>query len=263
MAFDEELSENPAFQKLLRYIMDLRELSLALSRGDLQMFSYSKGFVISNLKGLQANLRHLTWQTKQVAEGDFSQRVEFLGDFSESFNSMTAKIKENNIELERLANVDFLTHVPNRRSVMQYLEQIFTLYRRSLRAFSVLMLDIDHFKQVNDTYGHEAGDQVLKTVCAALKGMFRESDMFGRIGGEEFIAILPETPVEGAIALAERARATMEDVRTDVGGVELQRTVSIGVAQSVPDDASFNEVIIRADRALYMAKNGGRNRVCA
>ena len=261
MEIDAELSSNPAFQKLTRHIADLRELSLALSRGDLQIFSYSKGYVVSNLKGLQANLRHLTWQTKQVAEGDFSQRVEFLGDFSESFNNMVEKLKENNAALKRLANIDFVTQIPNRRSAIQYLEQIFTLYKRSLRAFSVLMLDIDYFKQVNDTYGHDAGDQVLKLVSSTLKNVFRESDMFCRMGGEEFITVLPETAIDGAVALAERARAAMECVYTDIGGVRLRRTVSIGAAQSMPDDTSYNDVMLRADNALYEAKNGGRNRV--
>jgi diguanylate cyclase (GGDEF)-like protein len=263
LELDRELSCNPDFQKLLRYITDLRDLSSALSRGELQMFAYSKGFILSNMKALQANLRHLTWQTKQVADGDFSQRVEFLGDFSDAFNEMTAKLQENTLELERLANVDFLTQIPNRRSAMQYIEQIFMLYKRNRRPFSIMILDIDHFKHVNDTYGHDVGDKALKDISHTLKDVFRGSDMFCRLGGEEFIAILPETTLEGAISIAERCRRILE--KTPVGlddGTVLRCTVSVGVSQALPDDEKYNDIIVRSDNALYVSKETGRNRTC-
>jgi diguanylate cyclase (GGDEF)-like protein len=263
LELDRELSGSPDFQKLLRYITDLRDLSSALSRGELRMFAYSKGFILSNLKALQANLRHLTWQTKQVADGDFSQRVEFLGDFSDSFNEMTAKLQENTLELERLANVDFLTQIPNRRSAMQYIEQIYMLYKRNRRPFSTMILDIDHFKQVNDTYGHDIGDKVLKAISHTLKDVFRGSDMLCRLGGEEFIAILPETSLEGAISIAERCRKILEKTPLDLeDGTVLWCTVSIGVSQALPDDEKYNDIIVRSDNALYVSKETGRNRTC-
>ncbi|MDR1136497.1 MAG: diguanylate cyclase [Clostridiales Family XIII bacterium] len=259
---DAELTENPNFQKLHRYINDLRDLSAALSRGDLQMFAYTKGYILSNMKALQANLRHLTWQTKQVAEGDFSQRVEFLGEFSDSFNEMTTKLQENNLELERLANVDFLTQIPNRRSAMQFLEQTFLLYKRTLRVFSIMIMDIDYFKSVNDTYGHDIGDKMLKHVSTTLRGVFRASDMFCRIGGEEFLAILPETNLAGAVCIAERVRSIMENAALDIGSaVPLKQTISIGVSNALPGDEKYNDIIIRSDNALYEAKENGRNRV--
>ena len=264
LEIDSELQSNTSFQKLMSSIVDLRDLSAALSRGNLHMFAYSKGYILSNLKALQANLRHLTWQTKQVAKGDFSQRVEFLGEFSDSFNEMAARLQQNTLELERLANVDFLTQIPNRRSAIQYLEQLFTLYKRSRREFSLLILDIDFFKHVNDTYGHDAGDKVLKEISRVAKNVFRESDVFCRLGGEEFIAILPETPLEGAVMIAERVRKTIMDrpVSLDDDG-PLHCTVSVGISQIYPEDENYDSVMIRSDEALYQAKKTGRNKTCA
>jgi diguanylate cyclase (GGDEF)-like protein len=262
LVIDPELAENPGFKKLWSFIEDLRALSYALSKGDLRMFAYNKGFVLSNLKALQANLRHLTWQTKQVANGDFSQQVEFLGDFSDSFNEMTAKLEQSTAALKQLANADFLTQLPNRRSAIQYLEQAHALFKRHGRIYSIAMFDIDHFKSVNDAHGHDAGDKVLQTMSLTMRGLFRETDMFARFGGEEFIAVLPETDIRGAVVLAEKVRATFESTVIDLAdGIKLQRTVSIGVAEVSAGDGDFMKVVGRSDEALYAAKAGGRNRI--
>jgi diguanylate cyclase (GGDEF)-like protein len=263
MEIDPDLTENPNFKKLLGFLEDLRELSYALSKGDLRMFAYSKGFILSNLKALQANLRHLTWQTKQVAEGDFSQRVEFLGEFSDSFNEMAAKLEESTTALLQIAGADFLTQLPNRRSAMRFLEQTHALFKRHSRPYSIAMFDIDHFKSVNDTYGHDAGDKVLQSVSSTMKILFRETDMFARFGGEEFIAILPETSMSGAVILAEKIRIMLESAPIDLDdGTTLYKTTSIGVAESSVNDADVSKVINRSDEALYKAKDDGRNRVC-
>jgi diguanylate cyclase (GGDEF)-like protein len=263
MEIDPDLEENPDFKKLWRFLEDLRSLSYALSKGDLQKFAYSKGFVLSNLKALQANLRHLTWQTQQVADGDFSQRVEFLGEFSDSFNTMAAKLEKSTEALLQLASVDFLTQLPNRRAAMRGLEQIHALFKRHGRPYCILMFDIDHFKSVNDTYGHDAGDKVLQTMSAAMKGLFRETDVFARFGGEEFIAILPETDMSGAITLAEKVRVTLERTAIELPeGAVLYKTVSIGVAEASAGDSDFSKIILRSDEALYEAKTNGRNRIC-
>ncbi|MDR1893230.1 MAG: cell wall metabolism sensor histidine kinase WalK, partial [Spirochaetales bacterium] len=105
-------SQDPKFLDLLAFIKDLRELSFALSRGNLQKFVASRGFILSNLKALQSNLRHLTWQAQRVADGDFSQKVDYLGEFSASFNEMTEKLKEAKAQLTAIASVDTLTQVP-------------------------------------------------------------------------------------------------------------------------------------------------------
>jgi diguanylate cyclase (GGDEF)-like protein len=264
LRIDPDLAENPSFKKLRAFLEDLRALSYALSKGDLQMFAYSKGFVLSNLKALQANLRHLTWQTKQVANGDFSQRVEFLGEFSDSFNEMAAKLEQSTETLKKHANVDFLTQIPNRRSAVQYLERTHALFKRHGRPYSVLMFDIDHFKSVNDAYGHDAGDKVLQTMSLTMRDLFRETDMFARFGGEEFIAILPETDVCGAAVIAEKVRLAFESAPIELAdGTILHKTVSIGVGEASLGDSDFLKVIGRSDEALYEAKTSGRNRICA
>jgi diguanylate cyclase (GGDEF)-like protein len=263
MAVDPDLQQNPNFIKLRGFLEDLRMLSYALSKGNLRMFAYNKGFVLSNLKALQANLRHLTWQTKQVAEGDFSQRVEFLGEFSESFNEMAAKLEASTEALMQIAGADFLTQLPNRRTAIHFLEQAHALLKRHGRSYAVIMFDIDHFKSVNDTYGHNAGDKVLQKMSSTMKTLFRETDMFARFGGEEFIAVLPETDICGAIILAEKVRFAIESVPIEINNeTTLRKTVSIGIAEAVASDADFSKAVGRSDEALYNAKTDGRNRIC-
>jgi diguanylate cyclase (GGDEF)-like protein len=264
MEIDPDLAENPNFKKLWAFLEDLRGLSYALSKGDLHKFSYSKGFVLSNLKALQANLRHLTWQTKQVADGDFSQRVEFLGDFSDSFNEMTEKLEKSTETLLRLASIDFLTQLPNRRMAIRSIEGIHALFKRHGRPYCILMFDVDHFKAVNDSYGHDAGDKVLQTVGAVMRGLFRETDVFARFGGEEFIAVLPETEINGAFVLAEKIRLTLASSPIELhDGTILYKTISVGIAEASLDDGDFSKIIARSDEALYEAKESGRNRVYA
>jgi len=125
------------------------------------------------------------------------------------------------------------------------------------------MLDIDHFKQVNDTYGHPVGDRVLQAVTLACLDALRQNDSLGRLGGEEFVALLPGTDAEGALLVAERLRRQVAEAATvlDEGGAELRVTVSLGIAMLEPGEASAGDLLQRADAALYRAKEAGRNRV--
>ncbi|WP_246105010.1 GGDEF domain-containing protein [Rhodoligotrophos appendicifer] len=133
--------------------------------------------------------------------------------------------------------------------------------RRFGGAMSVLMLDLDKFKLINDTHGHLAGDAVLKKVAARCKAAVRESDVFARIGGEEFVALLPGTDEVGAIVLAEKLRSIIEGLKIKTEAETLRVTGSIGVASVAPNDRSISSALNRADRALYAAKDAGRNRV--
>lgn len=260
-----EIEEQQILEKLEKNIFELRNFSSALSKGELQTYAQEKGFVLSNLKALHANLRHLTWQTKQIAEGDFTQKVDFLGDFSDSFNEMTLRLNDYTAQLEHLANKDFLTGIPNRRYAISLLEGIFSLYKRNPHTkFSVLMCDIDYFKQINDQYGHNVGDEILIAVTKILQAEFRSSDTLCRIGGEEFLAILPDTGIEGASKIADRARSAVATGKFDnVPSEDFTCTISIGVSEVDPDDETYNAVITRSDDALYEAKESGRNRICA
>lgn len=250
------------FDEIVRLIIDLRELSSALNKGDLNKFVYSKGYIISNLKALQSNLRHLTWQTKKIAEGDFTQKVDFLGDFSVSFNEMTAKIEDFSLELTKMANIDTLTQIPNRLSLTQFLTNAFERFSENQEPFSVLMMDIDFFKKVNDTYGHDVGDKVLIQVSEKIKVKFRSTDIFARYGGEEFIAVLTNIEPEIALKTAKRVLRDMnESPLTIQEDIILPITVSIGISQAQPEDQEYNDVVLRSDKALYIAKEKGRNQI--
>lgn len=158
---------------------------------------------------------------------------------------------------EENALTDELTKLPNRRALAQRLLQEMQRARRHHTGLAFLMIDLDHFKQVNDTYGHLNGDAVLAELASILSTGLRESDVCARYGGEEFALILPETDLAGARTLAERLRAKVASA-TFPGGLKL--TISVGVAAS-DEPAVFTQLIDRADQALYAAKQGGRNQV--
>ena len=260
----ERYRDDEALQKIMRYLLDLRELSNALSKGDLEKLVYSKGYILSNLKALQSNLRHLTWQTEKIAEGDFSQRIDFLGEFSESFNRMTAELRDYNERLTHQATIDQLTQLPNRSFLMPFLSQCFNKYMRDHEDFAVLLIDIDLFKNINDSYGHDAGDMVLVQLSRILSEKFRSSDVFSRYGGEEFLAVLIDTNVEGAKIIAERLLKTVRNAAFNLpGDLCVSITISIGISQTKADDSHYESIIKRSDMALYIAKENGRNQVAA
>jgi len=161
-----------------------------------------------------------------------------------------------NKELARLARQDGLTGLANRLAADEQLHQELSRSRRSGAHFSVLLLDVDHFKRVNDTHGHDVGDQVLKSVAWRLKDAVRASDFVARFGGEEFLIILPDTAMAEAVAVAEKIRATMEAAPFQVVG---QVTVSVGVSQASAASARVEDVVRLADQALYASKHAGRN----
>jgi two-component system cell cycle response regulator len=170
------------------------------------------------------------------------------------------ELRQRNQELDLMSRTDALTGLRNRRHVEEYLARVTSLARRHAEPVAVLLADVDHFKSVNDGHGHEAGDAVLREVAGRLVGSVRLEDMVGRWGGEEFLAVLPNTPAQGAAELAERLRRVVaaEPCRLPGGG-HLTATVSIGCAASLVDDAAT--LVRSADAALYQAKEAGRNRV--
>lgn len=165
-------------------------------------------------------------------------------------------------ELERQAMTDSLTGIPNRRRFYEDAERHFARARRYGEALSLLVLDIDHFKDINDTRGHQIGDQVLCGIAAHFRQALRGSDILGRVGGEEFAILLPHTDLDAAAQLADRLRQTLSEQRfAGDAGHQLGATVSIGVATLLPTDTSLDGLYGRADQALYNAKEQGRNRV--
>ena len=154
---------------------------------------------------------------------------------------------------------DGLTGLPNRRSIEDTLKRMVAQAGRTETPLAVVLFDLDHFKQINDLFGHEKGDEVLAAVGTAIAGRMRTSDFVGRHGGEEFILLLPDTDRESAVVVAEELRRSIAAV--EVAGVPRPITASLGVA-ALPDDEAEPALLLRAaDRALYLAKAGGRNRV--
>jgi diguanylate cyclase (GGDEF)-like protein len=165
--------------------------------------------------------------------------------------------------LAELATTDSLTKLKNRRLLYTQAEQNLNACRRYGKDMSLLLLDIDHFKKVNDTFGHHAGDEVLIRVASLLAQMVREVDTVARFGGEEFAVLLPETNRLGAAVLGERIRAAVEREMIVVAGQNIPVTVSIGITTLAAEDVeSIDQLLGIADRRLYLAKSGGRNRIC-
>lgn len=419
-----ELETHVEFAALYKEFLELRRLAMAIAGGDLSTGTTLRGYTAGALKTLQANLKHMTWQTKMIASGDFTQRLDFLGDFSTAFNTMTSRleaslqtIRENEeelnrinaglqceierreqalaalaeseshyrnltetmkdvvwtidtetlcftyvspsvqrlrgygpeevigqpfdrtlaaeeaerlkhlirfnrerflsgnmgsdeyltteieqlhkngsliwteaiasfvkndktgaieihgvtrditerktlrLELERQATTDSLTGLANRRHFMTSAQKELERRQRNGRPVSLLMLDIDHFKIVNDSFGHAVGDRALQAVAKACAGELRSSDLFGRIGGEEFAVLLVETDLDQACLTAARLLDRVGEIRLTTKHDKIVRvTTSIGAAEH-HNEESLSDLMVRADKALYKAKDSGRNRL--
>ncbi len=164
-----------------------------------------------------------------------------------------------NKQLEQLSQVDGLTQLLNRATWEGYLNLEFKRVKRSHAVSALVMFDIDHFKKVNDTHGHQAGDEVIRTVASLLSHHKRETDIAGRYGGEEFCVILPDTPTEGGMVFCERLRKAIEAAVIFYEDVQIPITVSLGVAEVNHDDKDALAWLSQSDQALYASKEGGRN----
>jgi len=213
-----------------------------------------------------------------LADGDLEREVpevladDEIADILRATQTLKQRSLERRVlELERdgliaqlreQSNTDFLTGLPNRRAFFEAATRELAQAQRHRHPLSVMMLDLDHFKRINDTYGHAAGDEVLKAVAARARVSFRLGDVVARYGGEEFVVLMPHCPREEAIHNAERLRQTIAELVVPLAARNrMTTTVSIGVAISTPHDLAPDALCQRADRALYHAKNRGRNRV--
>lgn len=300
----QDIELDPTLLELHEQLVHLRQYVFAFSQGDLSHPIEMRGYIAGSLKSLQAHLQHLTWQVTQIEQGDFSHKVDFLGEFSQAFNSMAQKLnttltllrlkektlidlttnlqtevelrtealtamQESAANFQYMANHDPLTGALNRRSFMERLgssmQKVFNLQQ----CCCIVMLDIDYFKNFNDTYGHVAGDAALKHVVAVIGHVLRGDDMLGRYGGEEFIFLLPRTDTIHGMKIAERVRKAIENNPVQVESQAIPITASLGLVsicqpESEPDDGIENFITERlklADMALYQAKKQGRNRV--
>lgn len=166
-------------------------------------------------------------------------------------------------EIYRLMTIDGLTELHNKRFFNEALDREMSRCKRYARLFSLVLFDIDHFKHINDTFGHLAGDHVLRQLGGVIRTSIRRDDVPARTGGEEFSVIMPESAIEGAVVLAEKLRRAIQETSFAFEGTIIPVTVSLGVAQWNPAIEDPNELVKSADQKLYEAKRSGRNRVCS
>lgn len=248
----------------------LRELKRLEALGNIYFIllsaHHSKEHVIQGLEG-GAN----DYLTKPYHQGELLARLrvgERMLRLQEEVFRRSIEVHKANAQmlllanqLEQLANTDVLTKLPNRRRLFERLHDTWELSRREDQPLSCIMLDVDHFKHVNDTYGHEAGDLVLVHVANLLRPAVRRPDLCGRFGGEEFVVVCPTMTAEQAVAVAERIRADIEAKPARTGDTTIPVTVSCGVASRDHHTFSVDELLKNADAMLYAAKEHGRNQV--
>lgn len=170
--------------------------------------------------------------------------------------------KNLEIKLDELSKTDSLTKLLNRRAFNDIINTELLRYKRAGSIFSVLMLDIDHFKSINDTFGHPAGDKVLQEIGIIFNAILRTQDSAARIGGEEFCVLLPDTSLEIALTTANRIKDIIAATSIATEESPIKITVSIGISEINKLDTNYSNILARADKALYQAKSSGRNRVC-
>ncbi|MFM8467561.1 MAG: GGDEF domain-containing protein [Oxalobacteraceae bacterium] len=185
----------------------------------------------------------------------------FFHAYASRLFSFFTRMRDSNEQLRFMATRDALTGVLNARAYYEVCDRMIRVAKRNREPYAVLFVDLDHFKSINDTFGHAAGDHVLKSVADCLTGNIRHSDALGRIGGEEFSIFLPNTDINGATELAEHIRVSIEALMPDLGTDLRKITASIGVARNQHSDQLMLDIQRQADQAMYKAKAGGRNRV--
>ncbi|MBU0481680.1 MAG: GGDEF domain-containing protein [Proteobacteria bacterium] len=193
-------------------------------------------------------------------DGDTEHVLLSIFDVSDWITNQNELLRSK-AELELLSQTDDLTQIANRRNILDRLSEELVVHKRKKRPMSVALIDIDHFKEINDTYGHQCGDMILHDLAQFITGLLRDYDTLGRYGGEEFLLILPETNGEQAFRICDRIRQAAQDKTHVYNGQQFQAMLSIGVATMKEGETPSPEKLFKeADRCLYIAKKTGRNR---
>lgn len=250
------------YQQAFREVLELKNITLAILAILLSVVAVA-AFLLSH--SILSPLKQLINGATRVADGDLDVQLEVrrhdeIGFTMSIFNDMVIRLRKNHEKLEKLSAVDALTGLFNRKRLMEMFALHIKRYARHQTPFSVLMVDLDHFKEINDRYGHLAGDAVLVSIGELLREMLRSIDTAGRYGGEEFLIILDDIREQEALHTAERIRMAVENNEVIADGKTIRVSISIGVATiSNIFDMEKGRLINRADKALYEAKRNGRN----
>lgn len=219
-------------------------------RHDEENFETIKEKLLTIAKSIDGELNNFSCEMKKEDEE--------IKKLKEKIKYLEGKVKK----LAKEVKTDFLTNIANKKAIQDELNKQESVYKRYNTNYSVVFFDIDHFKNVNDTYGHDAGDVILKSLGLLFKRYARDIDMIGRFGGEEFVAILPNTNKDGAYKFAEKLRKIIQKTKFMYKNTRIPITISGGVAAR-DEVGSKEEVLKKADERLYLAKKHGRNRICA
>ena len=264
-------------EELKRKLKDLDQIAERLSIKILKILQKSgdSSKEIKNIKIELQNWRHgeedfetIKEKLLAIATSLDKEIDDFMCDMKkedEEIEYLKAKIKALEKKVKKLSKevkTDFLTNIANKKALEDELKKQESTYKRYKNNYSIVFFDIDHFKNINDTYGHDAGDVILKSLGLLFRRYARDVDMIGRFGGEEFVAILPNTDKKGAYKFAEKLREIIEKTKFMYKKTRIKVTVSAGVA-SRDEVNSKEELLKKADERLYLAKKNGRNRVCA
>lgn len=261
----------------LGYMSAMRE-SLLIGLGAAALLALGLGVLLGNY--LSSNLQRLTQAIRRLQNGELGKQIEIksndeVGELAQAFNHMSeelarshAELKTSNQKIAEQAEVlrelslrDALTHLHNRRHFDEQAGKLFIHAQRSARPLTIMMGDIDHFKQINDKFSHAIGDKVLRKVGEILRAQTRSSDLVARYGGEEFVIAFVDTPLEQAHQLCDKLRTQIAEQDWSDIHPQLNVTMSIGVAQ-LERDQHLDQVLKTADEQLYRAKSAGRNQVC-
>jgi len=199
---------------------------------------------------------------EQVSERN-KQLLRFNQLLEDKVEERTAELRKANKQLEDLSLTDALTKLPNRRCALKRLAVHWQDAKQTDSSLVCIMIDADHFKRINDTCGHDAGDLVLQTLARELKNAFRSDDIVCRLGGDEFLVICPDTDLKGGMYAAEMTRQKVSELKIETGNQVWIGSISMGVAEITPKFTSFNDLIKAADESVYLAKDSGKNCVRA
>lgn len=268
--FPAGMDEVPKLRSIHDYLVTLRSVLDAFAKGNLEGDIVLRGVIAGRLKALQANLLHLAWQIQQVAAGDFTQRVEYMGEYAVAFNSMVEQLdgaltslrhkeeeltkltealqveiskkvaalaarRKSESQFKHLAEHDVLTGVFNRRSFYELASAEFKRAEEEGYPCNLALIDIDLFKAINDTHGHLGGDAALRLLTETIGASLRKGGTIGRYGGDEFVVLLPELGLEAAKKVAERLRKAVAGSTINMASGPINITISIGLAHVSPE----------------------------
>jgi diguanylate cyclase (GGDEF)-like protein len=253
---DQSQSENTKFNSLIENHMEDMKKSVQLST----TLAEFRSLVMSKIASIRTALEEKR-RSEALRQESLKEEMESLNENLQRMRKEVDQVQERRKALEKEVLVDHLTGVANRRALRERMKNELYRFQRYGHFFSMILFDIDHFKMVNDKYGHWAGDKCLKEIIKRIKPILRETDFIARWGGDEFIIIFPGTDHENAAAVAERIRKLIQNTRFIYHKQEIALTVSIGVSEIQQNDSSQEHLFNRVDKAMYKAKKKGRNMV--